>query len=106
MAETYDLIVRGGKVANHSGRGPSDLGGRRGKIAAIGDLGQSSAGEVFKANGLTVMPRVMDTQVHFREPGLEWKEDLETGSRADLAPLPGTTACAAELASQAPGRLE
>ncbi|HBV13204.1 MAG TPA: dihydroorotase, partial [Brevundimonas sp.] len=32
--------------------------------------------------GLTVLPGVIDTQVHFREPGLEWKEDLETGSRA------------------------
>ena len=38
------------------------------------------AGEVFDAAGLTVLPGVIDTQVHFREPGLEWKEDLETGS--------------------------
>jgi dihydroorotase len=37
---------------------------------------------VFDAAGLTVLPGVIDTQVHFREPGLEWKEDLETGSRA------------------------
>jgi dihydroorotase len=53
-----------------------------GKIAFIGDLSQASAGEVFDATGLTVLPGVIDTQVHFREPGLEWKEDLETGSRA------------------------
>ena len=82
MTETYDLIVRGGEVINHQGRGPADVGVRGGKIAAIGDLGQASAGEVFDATGLTVMPGVIDTQVHFREPGLEWKEDLETGSRA------------------------
>jgi dihydroorotase len=37
---------------------------------------------VFDATGLTILPGVIDTQVHFREPGLEWKEDLETGSRA------------------------
>jgi dihydroorotase len=42
------------------------------------------------AAGLTVLPGVIDTQVHFREPGLEWKEDLETGSRA--AALGGVTA--------------
>jgi len=81
MPETYDLIVRGGEVVNHAGRGIADVGVRDGKFAAIGDLSQASAGEVFDAAGLTVMPGVIDTQVHFREPGLEWKEDLETGSR-------------------------
>ena len=80
MTQTYDLIVRGGEVVNHAGRGLADVGVRDGKIAAIGDLGQASAGEVFDATGLTVLPGVIDTQVHFREPGLEWKEDLETGS--------------------------
>ncbi len=81
MSETFDLIVRGGEVVNHAGRGLADVGVRAGKIAAIGDLGQASAGEVYEAKGLTVLPGVIDTQVHFREPGLEWKEDLETGSR-------------------------
>ncbi len=79
--QTYDLIVRGGEVVNHAGRGPADVGVRGGKISTIGDLSQASAGEVFEATGLTVLPGVIDTQVHFREPGLEWKEDLETGSR-------------------------
>jgi dihydroorotase len=82
MPETYDLIVRGGEVVNHAGRGPADVGVRGGKIVAVGDLSQASAGETFDATGLTVMPGVIDTQVHFREPGLEWKEDLESGSRA------------------------
>ena len=82
MTQTYDLIVRGGEVANHAGRGLADVGVIDGKIAFIGDLGQASAGETFDATGLTVLPGVIDTQVHFREPGLEWKEDLETGSRA------------------------
>lgn len=82
MTQTYDLIVRGGEVANHAGRGPADVGVIDGKIAFIGDLSQASAGETYDATGLTVLPGVIDTQVHFREPGLEWKEDLETGSRA------------------------
>ncbi|MDQ1152842.1 dihydroorotase [Brevundimonas sp. SORGH_AS_0993] len=82
MTQTYDLIVRGGEVANHAGRGMADVGVIDGKIAFIGDLSLASAGEVFDATGLTVLPGVIDTQVHFREPGLEWKEDLETGSRA------------------------
>lgn len=90
MPETYDLIVRGGEVVNHAGRGPADVGVRDGRIAFVGDLGRASAGEVVDATGLTVLPGVIDTQVHFREPGLEWKEDLETGSRA--AVLGGVTA--------------
>jgi dihydroorotase len=90
VPQTYDLIVRGGTVANHAGQGPADVGVREGRIAAIGDLAQASAGEVFDATGLTVLPGVIDTHVHFREPGLEWKEDLETGSRA--AVLGGVTA--------------
>jgi len=81
MSETYDLIVRGGEVVNHAGRGMADIGVRNGRIFAVGDLGQASAGEVFDATGLTVLPGVIDSQVHFREPGLEWKEDLETGSQ-------------------------
>ncbi|CAN7245993.1 dihydroorotase [Brevundimonas sp. LjRoot202] len=90
MTQNYDLIVRGGEVANHAGRGMADVGVIDGKIAFIGDLSQASAGETVDAAGLTVLPGVIDTQVHFREPGLEWKEDLETGSRS--AALGGVTA--------------
>jgi len=90
MTQTYDLIVRGGEVANHAGRGMADVGVVDGRIAFIGDLSQASAGAVVDAKGLTVLPGVIDTQVHFREPGLEWKEDLESGSRA--AALGGVTA--------------
>lgn len=90
MTRTYDLIVRGGDVANHAGHGRADVGVIDGRIVFIGDLSQASAGEIFDAAGLTVLPGVIDTQVHFREPGLEWKEDLETGSRA--AALGGVTA--------------
>ena len=90
MAETYDLIVRGGTVVNHAGHGRADVGIKAGKFAFVGDLSQASAGEIFDATGLHVLPGVIDSQVHFREPGLEWKEDLESGSRC--AVLGGVTA--------------
>ena len=90
MADTYDLIVRGGEVVNHAGRGLADVGVRDGRIVAIGDLAQADAGETIDARGLAVLPGVIDSQVHFREPGLEWKEDLETGSQC--AVLGGVTA--------------
>ena len=50
----------------------------------------AAAARSIDATGLHVLPGVIDTQVHFREPGLEHKEDLETGSRA--AVLGGVTA--------------
>lgn len=89
MTVTYDLILKGGTVVNHDGEGIRDIGVKAGRIAAIGDLSQASAGEVIDCVGLHVLPGVIDTQVHFREPGLEHKEDLETGSRA--AVLGGVT---------------
>ncbi len=86
----FDLIVRGGEVVNHAGRGLADVGVRDGKIVEVGDLSRASAGETVDAAGLHVLPGVIDSQVHFREPGLEWKEDLESGSLA--AVLGGVTA--------------
>ena len=90
MAATYDLILKGGTVVNHDGAGLRDIGVRAGRIAAIGDLSAASAGATIDCRGLHVLPGVIDSQVHFREPGLEHKEDLESGSRA--AVLGGVTA--------------
>ncbi len=90
MSATYDLIVRGGECVLPEGVVRADIGVRAGRIATLGDLGRASAGEVIEVKGLTVLPGVIDTQVHFREPGNEHKEDLETGARA--AVLGGVTA--------------
>jgi dihydroorotase len=90
MAETYDLILKGGTVVNHDGEGARDLGIKDGRFAAIGDLSRASAGEVIDCRGLHLLPGVIDSHVHFREPGLTHKEDLESGSRG--AVLGGVTA--------------
>jgi dihydroorotase len=87
---SYDLIIRGGTVVNQDGEGLRDIGIRAGRIVEIGDLAGAVAGEIIDAKGLHVLPGVIDTQVHFREPGLTHKEDLETGSRS--AVLGGVTA--------------
>lgn len=90
MAETFDLILKGGTVVNQDGEGVRDVGIRAGRFAALGDLARASAGETVDCRGLHVLPGVIDSHVHFREPGLTHKEDLETGSRA--AVLGGVTA--------------
>jgi len=85
---TYDLILKNGTVWTPGGPAETSVGVRDGRIAAIGVAGD--AGETIDCTGLTVLPGVIDSQVHFREPGLEHKEDLESGSRA--AVLGGVTA--------------
>src|ERR1700692_110528 len=90
MNQRFDTILKSGTVVNQDGEGVRDIAVTNGRIAAIGGLGQASAAEVIDCKGLHVLPGVIDTQVHFREPGLTHKEDLETGSRS--AVLGGVTA--------------
>src|SRR5262245_64796850 len=82
MGTSYDVILKSGTVVNQDGESLRDLAIKDGKIAAIGALGSASGAEVIDCKGLHVLPGVIDTQVHFREPGLVHKEDLETGSRS------------------------
>ncbi|RXR29016.1 dihydroorotase [Sphingobium fluviale] len=89
MPQTFDLILKSGTVHTPGGPVSADVGVRGGRIAEIGAL-RADAGEVIDCTGLDVLPGVIDSQVHFREPGLEHKEDLESGSRA--AVMGGVTA--------------
>lgn len=81
----FDLILRGGEIATPERTERADVGIAGGKIAAIGHLDASAAAEVVEIGGLTVLPGIIDTQVHFREPGMEHKEDIESGTRAAVA---------------------
>src|ERR1700745_2539243 len=90
MTSTFDTILKSGTVVNQDGEGVRDIGIANGRIAEIGSLGAVGAGEVIDCKGLHILPGVMDTQVHFREPGQTHKEDLETGSRS--AVMGGVTA--------------
>lgn len=91
--QPFELLVSGGQLAAPGGLVRADIGCRDGRIVAIGDLATSPQGRgarhALDARGLWVMPGVIDTQVHFREPGMEHKEDLGTGSAA--AVLGGVT---------------
>ena len=84
MSETFDLLIRGGICVTPSATAAADLGIRNGRIAAIGSFPDAKAKEIFDAHGLHVLPGIIDTHVHFREPGHLEKEDMETGSTAAL----------------------
>lgn len=77
----FDLLLKGGRAVTPSGIVEADIAVKDGKIAGIGKL-DGKAAEIFDVTGLTVLPGVIDSQVHLREPGLEYKEDLATGTAA------------------------
>ncbi|MBH8580685.1 dihydroorotase [Bisbaumannia pacifica] len=85
-----DLLVLGGQVVTPAGIERLDVACLGGHIVALGELRRSwSAESTLEAAGLHVLPGVIDTQVHFREPGLTHKETLEAGTRG--AVLGGVT---------------
>lgn len=82
-AMAFDLIIRNACLVTSERKEVADLAVSDGKIAAIGqDLG--IAGEVLDAKGLHLLPGLVDTQVHFREPGMEHKEDIESGTKSAI----------------------
>ncbi|RCL00973.1 MAG: dihydroorotase [Candidatus Tokpelaia sp. JSC188] len=89
MPQIFDMILKNATVVNHDGVGKRDIGIYNGHIAALGNLSRASAGEVIDCIGLHIVPGIIDSQVHFREPGFEYKENFETGSLA--AVLGGVT---------------
>ena len=74
-----------------------NLGTKEGKIVYVAPE-KPNAIETIDCNGLTILPGIIDTQVHFRDPGASHKEDFATGSQAaalggvtDLFDMPNTS---------------
>lgn len=88
MASTqtkFELAIRGGTVVAPDDQGKlvqqvADIGISNGKIEMIGNIPANRVDRVIDVKGLHIVPGLIDTQVHFREPGLEHKEDLATGT--------------------------
>ncbi len=77
------LLIRNARIAQPDGRLiEGDLLCEAGRIERIAPEIVARADEELEAGGLVCLPGVMDPQVHFREPGKEYKEDLASGSRA------------------------
>ncbi|MCC6672523.1 MAG: dihydroorotase [Planctomycetes bacterium] len=81
-----DLLVRGGRVVGLDGVRAADVHIRRGSVHAVGpELAVPAGTPVLEARGRLVFPGLIDPQVHFREPGMEHKEDLASGTLAAAA---------------------
>jgi dihydroorotase len=81
----YDLVLKNGSVVLPEGIKTIDIGIFNGSIKDIGNLSGSDTHDSIDCSGLHVLPGVIDSQVHFREPGLENKENLESGMLAAAA---------------------
>jgi len=88
MSDNFNLIIKNGSCYIGGKLEQTDIAIKNGKIEKIGKLSLNTA-KVFDASGKIVLPGIIDTQVHFREPGSTDREDLESGSRA--AVLGGVT---------------
>ncbi len=100
---SFDYIFKDGKVVLPSGIVDADIGVKDGIIEEIGKISKESASSVtdsiIDCNNLHVLPGVIDSQVHFREPGLENKENLESGMKAAAA---GGVTCVFEMPNTNP----
>jgi dihydroorotase len=81
MSDNYSLIIKGGSCYINGKLEKTDIALSGNKIKKIGKIELNSS-KVFDATDKLVLPGIIDTQVHFREPGSTDREDLESGSRA------------------------
>src|ERR1051325_11319171 len=81
----FDLILRNAMIVKHDGASVADLAIADGKIAAIESSLNATAQEEIVATDLHIFPGVIDSHVHFNEPGRADWEGFETGSRAFAA---------------------
>lgn len=80
----FDLVIRGATLVRPFGLDRLDVAISDGRIEGVGDFASVDALETVDATGLYMLPGGVDTQVHFREPGMTHKEDLASGSLAAL----------------------
>ena len=84
MTDNYSLIIKNGSCYIEGKFQNIDLALSENKIKKIGKIDLNSS-KVIDASGKIVLPGIIDTQVHFREPGANDAENLESGSRAAVA---------------------
>lgn len=79
-----NILIKNANVIDSSQNFFGDVYIENGKIKEIGTELNKNGVETIEAKGLVLMPAFVDTHAHFRDPGLTYKEDLETGSKAAL----------------------
>ena len=85
MKKQLDLIITGGDVVlPNSSIEKIDIGVKGTKVVELGNLSKKDCEKKIVINNLIVLPGAIDTQVHFREPGLTHKEDIMNGTKGAI----------------------
>jgi dihydroorotase len=80
----FDLLIRGGTCVTPWGSEIAAVGVRNGRVATIGAPADATADTLIEAGGLHVLPGLIDSHVHLRDPGDPAVETIETGTRAAI----------------------
>ena len=81
----FDLIIKNGKLVNEGKIFESDIGIKNKRIEKISSDISADASEIIDASEKFVLPGIIDDQVHFREPGLTHKGNIQSESKAGIA---------------------
>ena len=77
------MLIKNAKIVLPGGVADGDMLVRDGKIVKIAqNIPKTGEGEIIDASGLHAFPGLIDMHVHLREPGYEYKEDIQSGSEA------------------------
>ncbi len=84
MKKKYNIGLLNGIICTKDGKKCASLGIKDGKIINIGKIEKKECIKTIDCNNKHILPGIIDTQVHFREPGLSHKEDIYSGTNAAL----------------------
>jgi dihydroorotase len=103
MTREVELLLTGGRVYTDSGLVDASIGVSNGKIAFVSQQAWAApAQQEIDVGGMIVLPGFIDTHVHFRDPGLTYKEDFLTGTQAAAA---GGFTCVVDMPNNKPALL-
>ena len=84
MVKKYNIGLLNGNVCSHTGIKKSSLGIKNNKILKIGKINSNECTKIIDCKDKYILPGIIDTQVHFREPGLSHKEDINSGTKSAI----------------------
>ena len=80
----YSIGLLNGIVCSHTNMRKSSIGIKNNKILKIGKINPVECSQIINCENKHILPGIIDTQVHFREPGLSHKEDIYSGTNSAL----------------------
>ena len=84
MKKKYNIGLLNGTICSKDGKKKASIGIKNNKIIKIGKISEKECIKFIDCKDKHILPGIIDTQVHFREPGLSHKEDIYSGTNSAL----------------------